>query len=309
MNIKKKRASPPSDSGEDAAVSPTSPGADPMAATTPAASDPSLDEEAHLSNGVSKANWKDKFGTRPDCFTSTFQEMAFIFQATNATAASSFFQGATAIITVSIGKDLGMTQGEISWITASTALTAGAFQLGLGQLADLVGRRATFIVGMVSFSALSLLASFAKTPYWMDVVCGFIGVSTAMVVPPAIGIMGAAYGEPSRRKNIAFSAFGAGNPLGFVFGSILSGVATRIFNWRAAFVLIAIIWAILAVLAWWTIPNVEAYPLSQPLKGRLSVFVKTFDWVGTVLTIFGTGLLTAGITYVAATGIWLGREG
>ena len=138
------------------------------------------------------------FGERPQCFKNTLQEAAFVFQATNATAASSFFQGASAIVTVSIGRDLAMTQGEISWITASTALTAGAFQLGLGQLADLLGRKATFIIGMGSFGALCLLAAFAQNPYWMDIVCGLIGISSAMVVPPAIGIMGAAYGRPSR---------------------------------------------------------------------------------------------------------------
>ncbi|KAK3390280.1 major facilitator superfamily-domain-containing protein [Podospora didyma] len=239
---------------------------------------------------------KPAFGERPACFKNTWQEVAFVFQATNATAASSFFQGASAIITASIGRDLGMSQGEITWITASTALTAGAFQLGLGQLADLLGRRIIFITGMASFSAFALLVAFAQNPFWMDVVCGILGVCTAMVVPPAIGIMGAAYEQPSKRKNLAFSAFSAGNPLGFVFGSILSGIATKIFNWRAAYILIAILWAIFTVMAIWTIPKVEAYPPQQPFRDRLKTFVRTFDSVGTVLTIFGTGLLTASIT-------------
>jgi len=157
------------------------------------------DDEAQRSSSADFLNPKtSSFGERPQCFKNTLQEAAFVFQATNATAASSFFQGASSIVTVSIGRDLAMTQGQISWITASTALTAGAFQLGLGQLADLLGRKATFIIGMGSFGALCLLAAFAQNPYWMDIVCGLIGISSAMVVPPAIGIMGAAYGRPSR---------------------------------------------------------------------------------------------------------------
>jgi len=95
---------------------------------------------------------------------------------------------------------------------------------------------------------------------------------------------------------MAFAAFGAGNPLGFVFGSILSGVAARIFDWRASFILIAIIWGLLTIMAFWTIPKVEAYPPGQPLKERLLSFVKRFDALGTVLTIFGTGVLTAAVT-------------
>lgn len=60
------------------------------------------------------------FGDRPDCFKNTYQEVSFVFQATMATATSSFLTGVCLIVTASIGRDLGMTQGQISWITAST---------------------------------------------------------------------------------------------------------------------------------------------------------------------------------------------
>ncbi|KAK4192417.1 major facilitator superfamily domain-containing protein [Podospora australis] len=242
------------------------------------------------------AKQRQAFGERPACFKNTLQEVAFVFMTTNACAMQTFFLGTSSIITASIGAELGMSQGEITWITASSSLTAGAFQLGLGQMADLLGRRMMFIVGMGGFSAFSLLVAFAQNPFWMNVVCGIIGIASSMVLPPAIGIMGAAYDRPSRRKNMAFSAFGAGNPLGFVFGSILSGIATMLFNWRASFILVAILWAVFTVLTIWTIPKVEAYPLDQPFRERLKTFLKTFDSVGTVLTIFGVGVLTAGIT-------------
>lgn len=63
---------------------------------------------------------KSYFGDRPDCFKSTWQEVSFVFQATMATATSSFLTGVCLVVTASIGRDLGMTQGQISWITAST---------------------------------------------------------------------------------------------------------------------------------------------------------------------------------------------
>ena len=69
-----------------------------------------------------------------------------------------------------------------------------------------------------------------------------------------------------------------------------------VFNWRASYVLIAILWVIFAVLAVWTIPAVEAYPPDQAFGERVRQFVGTFDFVGTALTIIGTGLLTAAIT-------------
>ncbi|KAK4125915.1 MFS general substrate transporter [Parathielavia appendiculata] len=152
---------------------------------------------------------------------------------------------------------------------------------------------------MSSFSGLALLVAWTQDPFWMDVVCGILGVSAAMVVPPAIDIMGAAYETPSKRKNLAFSAFSAGNPLGFVFGSVVSGLATMVFNWRASFVLITTLWVLFTVLAGFTVPKVEAFPAEQPFGERVSRFVKAFDFVGTALTILGTGLLTAGITRTA----------
>lgn len=102
----------------------------------------------------------------------------------------------------------------------------------MGQLCDLLGRKLIFLVGMGTFAIFVLLVGFSQNPFWMDIVLGVIGISCAMVVPPAGGILGAAYGKPSKRKNLAFSAFSAGNPLGFVLGSITCGVATRLFNVR-----------------------------------------------------------------------------
>ncbi|GAW25028.1 putative major facilitator superfamily protein [Rosellinia necatrix] len=249
------------------------------------------DEEAGMSR---LERITTSFGARPDCFKNTLQEVAFVIQATVATASSSFLAGTALIITVPVSLDLNMTQGQIAWISASTSLAAGAFQLPLGQLADLLGRKPMFITGMAGFSLFSLLVAFAQNPFWMLVVCGVLGIPSAMVVPPAIGILGAAYATPSKRKNAAFSSFSAGNPLGFVFGTILCGIATQIFNWRAAFILLSIIWAVFTVCAFWAVPNVETFERA-PLRQRLGV-LRQFDYLGTVLTIFGTGMFAAGLT-------------
>ncbi|KAK3996780.1 major facilitator superfamily-domain-containing protein [Cladorrhinum sp. PSN332] len=270
----------------------------PLTTTAP----PSINEASSSSANDSSSENVPKpkfssFGARPSYFPTLLSELLFILQAMTAIAMTTFFQGASAIITFPISQSLSMSQGQITWITASTALTSGAFQLGLGQAADLLGRKTMFLIGMGSFSAFSLLVSFSQNPYWINIVCGFVGLSSAMVVPPAIGIMGAAYGKPSKRKNLAFSAFAAGNPLGFVFGCILSGVVTQATgDWRWTFRLIAILWAVFTFMGWWTVPKVETYPEGMRFKERGNIFAKKFDLVGTVLTVFGTGILSAGIT-------------
>lgn len=61
------------------------------------------------------------------------------------------------------------------------------------------------------------------------------------------------------------------------------------------------LWAVFFLHAIWAVPKVEAYTPGEPLKQRLATFTKTFDWLGAILTLFGTGMLAAGITYVKST--------
>ncbi|KAK7418350.1 hypothetical protein QQX98_003970 [Neonectria punicea] len=268
----------------------------PTSRDTPRRSD--IDGDVEGSGGEDAAVQKKKvstIGERPACFKSTFQEVMFVFMATVAMATNTFLTGATVIVTAAIGKDLGMSQSQISWISAAATLTAGAFQLTIGQLADLLGRKAVFLFGMGCFSASALIVAFAQNPFWMDILCGVLGLASAMVVPPAIGILGAAYDVPSQRKNWAFASFSAGNPLGFAVGSIVCGIAARIFNWRASFILLAIIWAILGVASFWIVPDVEAFE-PAPLKTRLKIAFERFDSLGTILTVLGVGMFTAALT-------------
>src|SRR5262245_8458425 len=69
-----------------------------------------------------------------------------------------------AIVTValpSIQQDLGFSEGSLQWVVSAYALTfAGLLLLG-GRAADLLGRRRVFVVGLVVFTAASLLGGLA----------------------------------------------------------------------------------------------------------------------------------------------------
>jgi MFS family permease len=112
-----------------------------------------------------------------------------------------------------------------------------------------------FLGSMFLFAVFALVAGFAKTPISLDVLCGIMGLVSASAVPPASGILGVAYGKPSKRKNAAFACFSAGNPLGFVFGTVFGGIAAYIFNWRATFWLIALIFLAFTIIGIFTVPR------------------------------------------------------
>ena len=184
-----------------------------------------------------------------------------------------------------------MTTAEITWMISANTLAAGAFLLFFGRLADSFGQRTQFICSLFGFSVVTLGAGFSRTPITMDVLNGLAGLMSASAVPPAVGALGVAYHQPSKRKNYAFACFSAGNPLGYVFGSISSGIAARIFDWRASFWLLAIIYFLVTVLAIFSVPVDQTEKKPWNLET-----LKHFDMPGASLVVSGLGLFTCGLT-------------
>lgn len=205
---------------------------------------------------------------------------------------SSFLYGLCTVITAPIGRDLNMSSAQITWINASSALSSGAFLLFFAKVADTFGRRSLLISSMGAFCIASLITGFATNAMYMDVMCGFLGLFSAAAVPPAVGILGAAYEVPCKRKNYAFACFSAGNPVGFVMGSVFSGIAANIFNWRASFYLLAMIYVVFFVAAIWTVPRTQQ---GQTQRLEWSV-LKKFDLLGVLLSITGIALFCSSLT-------------
>lgn len=173
------------------------------------------------------------------------------------------------------------------------SLTSGAFLLTFGKLADMFGRKVLFIIGMGGFTISLLIAGFATNAIYMDVFSGVLGLFAAAVVPPAVGALGATYEKPSKRKNLAFACFSAGNPLGFVGGMIISGVAAHLYNWRASFWALAVVYAIFTILTVWTVPadGFARTPLSVQA-------LKQFDLLGMGLVVVGFAFFSSSLSYV-----------
>lgn len=193
------------------------------------------------------------------------------------------------INTGTIGRNLSLTSAEIAWIAASIGLTSGSFVLFFGKTADLFGGKVQIIFGTILLSITSLFVFLASRPMSILILCGFLGVGTAMIGPPAIGVLLATYPE-GRRRNRVTGALGAGNPLGFVIGSISSGLATTYWNWRSSFMVMAIFFLVMTTFVVWTVPSTR-----QP-SGSRKTMIKTFDYLGAVFMIIGTALVSAGLT-------------
>jgi EmrB/QacA subfamily drug resistance transporter len=129
---------------------------------------------------------------------------------------------------------MGLTASGSQWVLSSYALAFGGLLLFFGRLGDIVGRRRTFVTGLVVFAAGSLLAGAAVQP-WM-LVAGRIlqGLSAGAFVPNSLSLLTATFTE-ARARSRAIAAYGAMAGLGFVAGMVGGGVITELWGWRWIF--------------------------------------------------------------------------
>jgi MFS family permease len=159
-----------------------------------------------------------------------------------------------------------------------------------GKTADLFGRKVQLLAGLFLLSVFALITSFAPNGLSLNILLGFLGLMTAAIAPPSIGILFTAY-PPGTRRNMVTGALGCANPLGFAIGSVSSGVATKYYSWRASFIFVAIFFVVTTCLAFLTVPSI-------PRVGNIRTMVTQFDYLGTVLTVTGITMISAALTSV-----------
>src|SRR5271163_3853953 len=85
----------------------------------------------------------------------------------------------------SIGSHLHFSQDDLTWVVNAYTLTFGGFLLLGGRMADLLGRRKMFMLGLVVFSLASLLGGLAQSEAWLIAARAVQGMGAAIVSPKA----------------------------------------------------------------------------------------------------------------------------
>lgn len=143
--------------------------------------------------------------------------------------------------------DLGFNRAGLAWVVDGYVLTAGGLLLLGGRLADLLGRRRMFMVGVSLFAAASALSGASVDP-GMLVASRFLqGVGEAIASPAAFGLVALLFTEPKERAQ-AIGIFGGVAGLGGTLGPVISGLLIAASSWRWIF-LVNVPVALFAVLA------------------------------------------------------------
>src|ERR1700736_1966521 len=179
----------------------------------------------------------------------------------------------------SIGSHLHFSQANLSWVVNSYVLTFGGFLLLGGRLADLLGRRRMFMIGLVVFSLASLAGGLAQSEGWLIAARALQGLGGAIVSPAALSIITTTFSEGSER-NRALGIWGAVAGAGGAAGVLLGGVLTSGLTWRWVLFVNVPIGAIAAALA----PRVL-------VESRVEDARRSFDIPGALTVTAGLSLL------------------
>ena len=145
--------------------------------------------------------------------------------------------------------ELGIADADQQWVVTGYALAFGGLLLLGGRIADYIGRKRAFIIGLIGFASASALGGIAATGTLLFAARGLQGVFAALLAPAALSLITVTFHEPKERAR-AFGVYGAIAGGGAALGLLLGGVLTEYLSWRWCFLVnvpIAIIAVVLAV--------------------------------------------------------------
>jgi EmrB/QacA subfamily drug resistance transporter len=184
----------------------------------------------------------------------------------------------------SIKTDLGFSEGNLQWVVSAYAILFGGALLLGGRLADLLGRRRMFIVGLLVFAASSLLCGLAWSEGSLIAFRALQGVGGALLAPAALALLMTTFSE-GHDRNLALGIYGAASGSGAAAGVLLGGVLTSYLNWSWIFFV--------------NVPVGVGAALLAPVllrESRAEVSHRHFDVRGAITVTAGLMLLVYGLT-------------
>jgi EmrB/QacA subfamily drug resistance transporter len=128
---------------------------------------------------------------------------------------------------------LHISDGDRQWVITAYTLVFGGLLLFGGRIADLMGRKRTFLIGLVGFAGASAIGGAAVNTGMLLGARALQGAFGALLAPSALSLLAIMFTEPRERAK-AFGIYGAIAGGGSAVGLILGGVLTEYLNWRWA---------------------------------------------------------------------------
>ena len=165
---------------------------------------------------------------------------------------------------------------DVQWVIEAYALMLGSLILVGGSMGDELGRKRTFLAGVVLFTLASIACGLAGSTRSLIVARGVQGVGAAFLVPGSLAIISATFEGADRGRAIGtWSGFSA---MTSAIGPVAGGWLIEHVSWRAVFFLNVPLAAVVIALSARFMP--ESRDLSRTSR---------IDWTGACLALLGLG--------------------
>lgn len=134
-----------------------------------------------------------------------------------------------------IRADLGFTASGLAWVVNAFFLPFVLLLLPAGRLADLVGTRRVFLVGLVAFTAASALCGIAPGPPALVAARLLQGVGGALATSVVLGMIAGLFGDDPARRTRAFGLLAFVGAAGASLGGVAGGLLVEWVSWRWVF--------------------------------------------------------------------------
>jgi EmrB/QacA subfamily drug resistance transporter len=190
-------------------------------------------------------------------------------------------------------RDLHISNADRQWVISAYTITFGGLLLLGGRIADYLGRKRAFLVGLLGFAAASALGGAAQNGTTLFGARALQGMFAALLAPASLSLITVTFTEVKERSR-AFAVYGAISGGGAAIGLILGGALTEYASWRWC-LLINVPIAIVAFIG-------GAILVTESKSGSRS----SYDIPGAILGTAGLVALVYGFTQAGKTGVgWL----
>ena len=133
----------------------------------------------------------------------------------------------------SIQRDLGIGLSELEWTVNAYVLTFAVLLLTGGRLADLVGRRRIFLIGLAVFAGSSLACGLAQSGEVLIAARAIQGIGAAFMLPATLSIISATF--PARERGLALGIWAGVSAMALAIGPLVGGLLAEHASWSWIF--------------------------------------------------------------------------
>jgi EmrB/QacA subfamily drug resistance transporter len=182
------------------------------------------------------------------------------------------------VVLPTLVRKLHASTSQLQWIVDAYVLVFAGLLLVAGSLADRVGRKRTFLAGLVAFAAGSAWASTSGSVGMLIAARASMGIGAALIMPSTLSIITNTFADRGERQR-ALGAWSATSGAGIALGPVVGGALLAHFWWGSVFLINVPIAAIGVACAIPLVPDSKNQDARPPDPG------------GSLLSIAGLGLV------------------